>query len=262
MGYYASGSGSVILKEGIKAEEIVEKIDKYMEEKDIYWDGDIDAGIGIDGKEIIDFWESDDHWHGENTEMILNFFNPYIESGSANYSGDEDCHWRYTFDAESNKWIEENGRVDYNLESYSDDELIAALRSRGYVIERGCKRNKYGCLIYIDVLTSLTKSFTQKDFAELVADQINQGDPVWESILEDIQGQFDEDYSGAVEDNAGTIPIENYISVNMESIDIDYSETAAVSDPKVVVFYIPFEFDIERVAQDYPEINLREDQKR
>ena len=127
---------------------------------------------------------------------------------------------------------------------------------------RNNNKYEYGCPIYIDVLTSLTKSFTSEDFAKFVADQINQGDPVWESILEDIQGQYDEDYSDTVEDNAGTIPIENYISVDMDKIDIDYDETAEVADARVVALYVPFEFDVERVVQDYPEINLHEDQER
>ncbi len=133
MGYYASGSGVVTLKEGVKAEDILSKLKSLDLLSD--WDGDIDAGMKFDGKETIDFWETNDHWHEEDTDKVLSFFVPYIESGSANYNGDENCHWRYTFDPETQKWNEENGRVDYNLESYSDKELVELLKKRGYELK-------------------------------------------------------------------------------------------------------------------------------
>jgi hypothetical protein len=51
-------------------------------------------------------------------------------------STDDNAQWRYRFDPETEKWSEESGVIDYNFESYNDDEIINELRKRGYLVIR------------------------------------------------------------------------------------------------------------------------------
>lgn len=134
MGYYAAGSGDVTLKNGIEASDILEKIRK--EDFDFLCNGEIEEGVTVDGQKALDIWEADDHWHEEDVMEVLNFIKPYIDAGCLVYSGDESCHWRYVFDPKTDKWVEENGRIDYNFDSYSDEELVEALKKRGYEVKK------------------------------------------------------------------------------------------------------------------------------
>ena len=125
MGYYANGSGSVVLKESVDKESVL----KLLEDLET----DIEFELCCDG---IGFWENDSHWHEEDTFEFLETLTPYIKEGCANYTGEEDCIWRYKFYPESETWKEEYATVDYNFESYTDEELIAELTKRGYKVTK------------------------------------------------------------------------------------------------------------------------------
>lgn len=122
MGYYASGDGSVTLKDGVDQTALNNLLSELP-------NSDIEFEFYDDR---IDFWESDSHWHEEDTFEFLNALTPYITDGCANYSGEEGCIWRYKFYSESETWEEESATIDYNFESYTDGDLIAELAKRGY----------------------------------------------------------------------------------------------------------------------------------
>lgn len=128
MGYCANGDGSVTLKDGVDIAELKKVLDKVTENTCIEFDF-------YDSKSVC-FWESDTHWHEEDTFEFLKALMPYITEGCANYYGEESCIWRYVFDEETQTWTEENATIDYNFESYTDEELIAELTKRGYKVTR------------------------------------------------------------------------------------------------------------------------------
>ena len=128
MGYFAEGSGSAKLKLDADSEALTEILD----EADI-------AGIEyeVDNIGFINFWETDDHWHNENTEEFLSILIPYITEGTADYYGEDNELWRYRYDASTcGEWIEESPHVDYHFETYSDEELISELENRGFTTEK------------------------------------------------------------------------------------------------------------------------------
>ena len=130
MGYYAEGEGSVLLKNEVDVnvmEEIVEKILEDIDNDDIEY--------SFDGK-VMDFWENNTHWDETETYQFLNALTPYITDGHATYSGDEDCHWKYTFNGEKDSWDEQYGRVVFDLSNFTDDELVEELSKRGYDVSK------------------------------------------------------------------------------------------------------------------------------
>ena len=52
------------------------------------------------------------------------------------YSGDDNCNWRFVFDSENECWLEESGIIDYNFESYTDEDLITEIEKRGYKVTK------------------------------------------------------------------------------------------------------------------------------
>ena len=136
MGYTASGSGEITLKKGITAEFMKDYLNK------LEADNKIDHTIEYDcdeykGQTIIDVRQYDDHYHAEDIETFLDDLIPYISEGALYYmSTDDNAQWRYNFDPETEKWNEESGVIDYNFESYNDDEIINELRKRGYLVIR------------------------------------------------------------------------------------------------------------------------------
>ena len=124
MGYYACGDGTVTIKENVNIDKVISLLQK-LNDNDIEFEK---------RDNYIDFWENDSHWHEENTFEFLDALTPYITEGRADYSGEDDCIWRYIFHPESETWEEENATIDYNFESYTDEELIAEIIKRGYKV--------------------------------------------------------------------------------------------------------------------------------
>ncbi len=117
MGYFASGAGSATLKNE-KAQIELKKLLREKWDNKQWCDFDYDFGRDKINEETetrywIDFSESDDHWHEEDTYEFLNLLVPYIVEGEACYTGDENCNWKYVFSPEEGKWLEEYGRVTY-----------------------------------------------------------------------------------------------------------------------------------------------------
>lgn len=133
MGYYANGSGSATI---IKGQE--EALTAILENK--YGERGVRCGLDYDIEEIqgvyyIEIYDSDKYYEDETNEL-LSVIAPYISEGNLNYSGEDDCIWRFNFDPETKEWKEENATIDYNFESYTDEQLIAELEKRGYMVNR------------------------------------------------------------------------------------------------------------------------------
>ena len=133
MGYYASASGSATIINGKK-----EELEKILEDKygkyGQHCSLDYDFFEDKDG-DCIEITDSE-NYHEEDTIEFLKTIAPYITEGCLDYSGEDDCIWRFVFNPETKEWKEENATIDYNFESYSDEQLIAELEKRGYMVSR------------------------------------------------------------------------------------------------------------------------------
>ena len=126
MSYYAWGNGEAKLKEDTDTEKLCEKLNKLDA---------LDFDI-IDT--IIELFGSENYYEAKVIEF-LEVLSPYIVEGKMTYSGDEDCHWRFVFNPKTEKWDEENGVVDYNMESYSEEEIIKKAIDLGYTVSKQAK---------------------------------------------------------------------------------------------------------------------------
>ena len=130
MGYHAYGAGDAVLKKGANEEEVTKVVEEIIDKECLYMEFDFFTMRSPEGEvKHIDFWENDDHWYEEDTYKFLDALIPYITEGSAEYSGDEDCLWRYRL--VDGKWIEEHGTT-----YYSDEDMIKYLESKGYTVTK------------------------------------------------------------------------------------------------------------------------------
>ena len=130
MGSYASGSGNATIMAG-KVEELKKVLKtKYGE---LGRNCKLDYDLDYDDLRI-DFWDSQKYYE-EDTMDFLNTIAPFINEGCMDYSG-EDSVWRFKFDPDQKDWHEEDATIDYNFESYSDDELMTELKKRGYSVTK------------------------------------------------------------------------------------------------------------------------------
>ena len=96
MGYCASGDGVIKLKEPLPTDfqyhDVFDEFDYDEERKDIY--------VSYSGK----YYEEDIYDFTEKIE-------PYTESGYINFSGEDECVWRFKF--VDGEWREESARIVY-----------------------------------------------------------------------------------------------------------------------------------------------------
>lgn len=126
MGFYAYGSGTALLKDNIKKEELFGRLDEKV--SDAYR-----LDYEYDGKETIDITDSE-NYSEEDIMDFLNILSPYITEGAIEYTGGDDYHWKFVFDKENEEWDEIEGEVYYSLDEFSDEVLIEELKSRGYEV--------------------------------------------------------------------------------------------------------------------------------
>ena len=138
MGYFANGSGDAILKEGVNEGNLYDILEKCVKERNLDMEFDVFDLFDHKDQKVINFWESDSHWHEEDTEVFLNALSPYIPEGSAVYSGEDDCNWKYVFNPQTGEWLTEDGKIVFgsDLTDIPDDDLIEALKKRGYKITK------------------------------------------------------------------------------------------------------------------------------
>ncbi len=131
MGYYASGSGSATIIKGQEKALTAALENKYGKRVVCCgFDYDIDE---IDGVCYINIYDSE-KYHEDSTTEFLSVIAPYISEGHLDYSGEDDCIWRFIYSSDTKEWKEENATIDYHFESYSDEELIKELEKRGYSV--------------------------------------------------------------------------------------------------------------------------------
>ena len=129
MGYCADGSGFANLKRDADIAELKYKLDALNVR--------IDRNIG---KDSVDFYESD-KYHEDETIEFLATLAPYVAEGEANYIGEDGCTWRFRFDRDEQEWLEETATIDYNFESYTDEQMIEELDRRGYIVQKKPQSN-------------------------------------------------------------------------------------------------------------------------
>ena len=133
MGYYANASGSATIIDGKKAEleKILEdKYGKYAQHCSL----DYDFFDDKDGNSI-EITDSEKYYEEATTEF-LETIAPYTTAGCLDYSGEDDCIWRFVFDPATKSWNEENATISYDMSDYSDEQLIEELKKRGYTVDR------------------------------------------------------------------------------------------------------------------------------
>lgn len=64
----------------------------------------------------------------------MNTLSLYIVDGEIEYSGDDDCHWKFVFNKETGGWDEIEGEVYYSLSDFTDEVLVEELKRRGYKV--------------------------------------------------------------------------------------------------------------------------------
>lgn len=129
MGCCADGSGFATLKKDADIAELKDELDAL----DVRFDWNID-------KDSVDFYESD-KYHEDETIEFLDTLAPYVAEGEANYIGEDGCTWRFRFDPYEQEWVEETATIDYNFESYTDEQMIEELDKRGYIVQKKPQSN-------------------------------------------------------------------------------------------------------------------------
>lgn len=128
-GYCAYGSGFANLKRDADIAELKAKLDAL----DVWLNWRI-------YKDSVDFYDSD-NYHEDETIEFLNTLAPYVAEGEVNYTGEDDYIWRFRFDPDKQKWVEESATIDYNFESYTDEQMIEELDKRGYIVQKKPQSN-------------------------------------------------------------------------------------------------------------------------
>lgn len=123
MGYYALGLGMATLKRGIDVLGLDTKLDTLDWLTYYLWNDRIE--FSDEGK-----------YSEKDTIEFLNALNSYITEGSISYSGEDGDYWRFVFDSEAEAWKREEGVIDYNFESYTDEQIVEELIRRGYEVSK------------------------------------------------------------------------------------------------------------------------------
>ena len=98
MGYYASGSGTIKVKEE-PAENTIKIINNAFENVDYY---EKEKEINICGYE---------KYYEESVYDAIEAIRPITISGNIEFKGEDDCIWRFYF--KDGNWIEESGEIYY-----------------------------------------------------------------------------------------------------------------------------------------------------
>lgn len=129
MGYCADGGGLLTLKPNTNVDELNNKLA----------DSSGCLSYQFDGNEI-EFWCEDKYW-GDGVYEDLEIVKPYIVSGELEFAGEDGAMWRIRFDSDTQEWVEESATIDYNFESYTDEQMIEELDRRGYLVQKKPQSN-------------------------------------------------------------------------------------------------------------------------
>ena len=115
MGYYAHGSGELRLKRQIP-DDIIESLEEF-DETDQY------VRHEKTGKQVHYLFLNhyDEKYCEDYVYDDLKKIEPFVESGSIDFHGEDDCVWRFRFSPEAKEFIEDTGKISYDF----DDEPVA-----------------------------------------------------------------------------------------------------------------------------------------
>ena len=116
MGYKASGEGTIVLKQCENLDEIIDVI------MDAF--SDICLENGPADKEIILGVAHNEKFDSDNANAILSKLNAITLSGEIRMEGEDGARWRYRFEQDCGKWVEEScfsvfERYDAEKDDYS-----------------------------------------------------------------------------------------------------------------------------------------------
>ena len=123
---YAEGNGTALLKDNINKNELFWKLDKKIKEA-YYLEYDYDKDKTIHITDSVYYREKD-------IVEFLNILSSYITEGTIKYTGDDDTHWKFVFNAKTEEWNKLKGEIYYSLDEFSDNMLIEEINSRGYTV--------------------------------------------------------------------------------------------------------------------------------
>lgn len=126
MGYCADGYGKATLKEKVDLQKLSKELDEQVE-------GTLGLEYEFDNEGNIEITDCE-NYHEEDILDFLNALSPYIVDGEIEYSGDDDYHWKFTFNKETKEWDETEGEVYYSLSDFTDEVLVEELKRRGYKV--------------------------------------------------------------------------------------------------------------------------------
>lgn len=121
MGYYASGYGECVLKDGT---------DLALIDYDLNRNGA--RVIDVDRLTVnkIKLCAEEQKYYQEEVYLDLNILTKYITEGYIEYAGEDDAHWKIML--KDGKWVQQQGKTIYDLSDIPDDDLLNELRKRGY----------------------------------------------------------------------------------------------------------------------------------
>ena len=166
MGYYATGSGTVVMKKmtmkeirhffdeayrkyeygfnpdgNTTAEAVWEKLfpknpDVIIEDILLAVDTDFNLFNSVvdrtaDGNVLIDLLHEYKPYHDEDVIEELSFIAPFAKEGEMYFNGDDDCSWRFVL--KNGKCVEENGEVVYQ----NDDPIAAMVNDNRITVSKG-----------------------------------------------------------------------------------------------------------------------------
>lgn len=126
MGYYANANGSITAKDATSFNDI----QVYIEKNDIPFEA------WFDNNQLKVELSDSGNYHDEDVYKFIEDMIPFISAGEISYSGENDDHWKFTFDPNNKVWSEDNGTIIYSLNDISDKELIDELTKRGYTVTK------------------------------------------------------------------------------------------------------------------------------
>ena len=115
MGYYAHGSGEIMLKKKVP-DEILESLEGFNE-------ADQYTRKHHDGTEkyFLSLVHYDDKYHEDCVYDDLRKIEPYTEEGCINFIGEDDIVWRFMFHPDIHEFVEESGKISYD---YGENDSI------------------------------------------------------------------------------------------------------------------------------------------
>lgn len=108
MGYYATGGGCIMFANPLK-EDQVKKVSDLLDQA---W---FDFTWGQNNTEV-DFWPPDKYYW--DTDSLLDKIAEEfpVADGSAEFQGEDDAHWKFSYDKLENRFCEIDGHVVYDDE--------------------------------------------------------------------------------------------------------------------------------------------------